>query len=178
MARPDSPNYPLEKWPVSVEYARAIVQHFYACKKHNETPDPRTVSFIDEARERYCKDQNKNRRLERALGLVPARGNPGRVATGKRQLTEEAYIQAGERALELADDKTLKSRKMRLEEYAAEVVAQELGVSPRTVRSSVRDRRMERIMRTIRTAGDRRELLEKKLAAYVQPKSRKKVSHK
>ncbi len=145
-AEPSSPNYGLEKWPVSVEYAWSIVGYFYACVKKGLTPDPRAVQFIDDARARYCLDPRRYKdraaSIKRALGLMQKRGNPGRTSAGARNLSEVEFIKAGEQALSRMANGIG-------EASAVRGVAVDFGISERHVRDSVRDRQAERAVRKV-----------------------------
>jgi hypothetical protein len=147
LASPDSPNYALEEWPVSVRYASAIVHHFYACQKKNVEADPRTISFIDAARERYCSDPRREKdpsiTMKRALGLMPKRGNPSRVSIAPRHLSEEEFGKVGEQAYaDIARGMT--------EGQAVGRAAADYDVTERHVRDSLRDCRMKKAVREVR----------------------------
>ena len=129
----------------SVRHANAIVAHFYTATKKRKRIDPRVVEYIDKARDRYCRDPRRN--IAKALGLVRSgRGNPGRVPS-KRRLTPEGFIEAGQMVME-------EIKKGKPENYAVDVVAEQLQVSPRTVRKSAAAEKRAREWRQARRSRE------------------------
>jgi hypothetical protein len=94
----------IERAKNSRESAGAVVAHFYAAMTGQASVDPLVVEYINQARERYCRDKSHDRQraIEKALGLSRGRrGNPGRAAT--RLLTEEAFVEAGQLVMDIID---------------------------------------------------------------------------
>lgn len=127
-------------------FASAIVAFFYWRTKAQRSVDPRAVAYIDAALPRYCKD--KRRDIGKALLLVKRknRGNPGRVATGKRRLTPLGFLEVGIEVLAAMANGATRSD-------ALEAAAARWKISTRTAEGALAAAKAEK--RDARQSGER-----------------------
>ena len=116
--------------------AKAIVSYFHWAITAGATVDPRVLEYVKRAGERYAADPRKD--IRKALGLVKnRRGNPGRIASGKRRLSPGAFAEMGGAVLKMIEGG-------KPEHEAVELASSEYQVTERTVRTALSEARQQK----------------------------------